>query len=94
MWLIALIGMATSLFECALAQLYKQSDGSETFRGGPAYFMRQGLGWTTMPVIYSALLLVTIGFGVGNIVIKLIGNDTPQVVNNTQNGIAIPCFRH
>ena len=38
MWLIALIGMATSLFECALAQLYKQSDGSETYRGGPAYF--------------------------------------------------------
>ncbi|MDA8663298.1 alanine:cation symporter family protein [Luminiphilus sp.] len=42
MWLIALIGMATSLFECALAQLYKQSDGSETYRGGPAYFMHTG----------------------------------------------------
>ena len=63
MWLIALLGMATSLFECALAQLYKRRHGEETFRGGPAYVMRYGLGWRVLPVIYSVLLLVTIGFG-------------------------------
>ena len=63
MWLIALLGMATSLFECALAQLYKQRNGNETFRGGPAYVMHHGLGWRVLPVIYSLLLLVTIGFG-------------------------------
>jgi AGCS family alanine or glycine:cation symporter len=63
MWLIALLGMATSLFECALAQLYKRRDGEATFRGGPAYVMRYGLGWQVLPVIYSVLLLVTIGFG-------------------------------
>ena len=61
MWLIALLGMATSLFECALAQLYKRRDGSETFRGGPAYVMRYGLGWRILPVVYSLLLLATIG---------------------------------
>ena len=33
MWLIALLGMSTSLFECALAQLYKRRHGDETFRG-------------------------------------------------------------
>jgi len=63
MWLIALLGMATSLFECALAQLYKRRDGSDTFRGGPAYVMRYGLGWRILPVVYSLLLLATIGFG-------------------------------
>ena len=63
MWLIALLGMSTSLFECALAQLYKRLHGEETFRGGPAYVMRYGLGWRVLPVIYSVLLLVTIGFG-------------------------------
>ena len=63
MWLIALLGMSTSLFECALAQLYKRRHGEETFRGGPAYVMRYGLGWRVLPVIYSVLLLVTIGFG-------------------------------
>ena len=63
MWLIALLGMSTSLFECALAQLYKRRHGEETFRGGPAYVMRYGLGWRVLPVIYSVLLLMTIGFG-------------------------------
>ncbi len=63
MWLIALLGMATSLFECALAQLYKRRDGTDTFRGGPAYMMRYGLGWRVLPVIYSVLLMATIGFG-------------------------------
>lgn len=63
MWLIALLGMATSLFECALAQLYKRRDGSDTFRGGPAYVMRYGLGWRVLPVVYSLLLLATVGFG-------------------------------
>ena len=63
MWLIALLGMSTSLFECALAQLYKRRHGDETFRGGPAYVMRYGLGWRVIPVIYSVLLLLTIGFG-------------------------------
>lgn len=86
MWLIALIGMATSLFECALAQLYKQRDGSETFRGGPAYFMRQGLGWTTMPVIYSALLLVTIGFGFNAV-------QTYSVTNSIESAFDIPTWQ-
>lgn len=63
MWLIALLGMATSLVECALAQLYKQKHIDDDFRGGPAYYMRHGLGWKVMPVVYSVLLLVTIGVG-------------------------------
>ncbi len=63
MWLIALLGMSTSLFECALAQLFKQKHVDDDFRGGPAYYMRHGLGWKVMPVVYSVLLLVTIGLG-------------------------------
>jgi AGCS family alanine or glycine:cation symporter len=44
MWAIALIGMATSLFECSLAQLYKRSDENGTYRGGPAQYIIHGLG--------------------------------------------------
>ncbi len=36
MWATALIGMATSLVECSLAQLFKRSQGDGTYRGGPA----------------------------------------------------------
>ena len=63
MWLIALLGMATSVFECALAQLFKRKQADDDFRGGPAFYMRYGLGWRAMPVVYSILLLLTIGLG-------------------------------
>ncbi|MEK9926808.1 MAG: alanine/glycine:cation symporter family protein [Halieaceae bacterium] len=63
MWLIALIGMMTSLVECALAQLYKRKHDGDDFRGGPAFYMRHGLGWRVMPVVYSVLLLLTLGLG-------------------------------
>ena len=63
MWLIALLGMATSLFECALAQLFKRKHDDDDFRGGPAYYMRHGLGWRVLPVVYSCLLLLTTGLG-------------------------------
>ena len=86
MWLIALIGMATSLFECALAQLYKQSDGSETYRGGPAYLMHFGLGWRVIPVIYSGLLLITVGFGFNAV-------QTYSVTNSIESAFAIPTWQ-
>jgi 2',3'-cyclic-nucleotide 2'-phosphodiesterase/3'-nucleotidase len=35
---VGLIGMATSYFECALAQLYKNAEPDGTYRGGPAYY--------------------------------------------------------
>ncbi len=63
MWLIALIGMMTSLVECALAQLYKRKHEGDDFRGGPAFYMHHGLGWRAMPVVYSVLLLLTLGLG-------------------------------
>ena len=63
MWLIGLMGMATSFFECSLAQLYKHSEPDGTYRGGPAYYMVQGLRQRWMAVIYSILLLVTFGLG-------------------------------
>jgi AGCS family alanine or glycine:cation symporter len=63
MWLIGLMGMATSFFECSLAQLYKRSEPDGTYRGGPAYYMKYGLKQPWMAVVFSVLLLVTFGFG-------------------------------
>ena len=44
MWAIALVGMATSLVECSLAQLYKRRQADGDFRGGPARSILHGLG--------------------------------------------------
>ncbi|MFT7286068.1 MAG: AGCS family alanine or glycine:cation symporter [Halieaceae bacterium] len=63
MWMIGLMGMATSFFECSLAQLYKRYEPDGTFRGGPAYYLTRGIKQRGLAVIYSVLLLVTFGFG-------------------------------
>jgi len=63
MWVIALVGMATSFFECSLAQLYKEKDGLDehVYRGGPAYYATKALGQRWLGIIISVLLLVTFG---------------------------------
>ena len=65
MWVIGLMGMATSYFECTLAQTFKKAEPDGTYRGGPAYYIRRGLGkkWQWLAALYSVLLLVTFGFG-------------------------------
>lgn len=63
MWVIGLMGMATSFFECSLAQLYKRREPDGTFRGGPAYYLTRGINQRGLAIVYSLLLLVTFGFG-------------------------------
>ncbi len=65
MWAIALCGMATSLIECTLAQLYKSKDGDGSFRGGPADYIRRGLGqrYNWLAIVYGICLLASFGFG-------------------------------
>ncbi|MBY4677713.1 alanine/glycine:cation symporter family protein [Marinobacterium arenosum] len=65
MWLVGLMGMATSYFECTLAQTYKNAEPDGSYRGGPAYYITRGLGkqWKWLAALYSVLLLVTFGFG-------------------------------
>lgn len=63
MWVIGLIGMATSFFECTLGQAFKKAEPDGTYRGGPAYYIENGLGKRWMAFLFSFLLLLTFGFG-------------------------------
>jgi AGCS family alanine or glycine:cation symporter len=65
MWAIALVGMATSLVECTLAQVYKTTAPDGTFRGGPAAYIKRGLGaqYRWLAVIYAICLLGSFAFG-------------------------------
>ena len=65
MWCIALVGMATSLVECTLAQVYKRKDGDHSFRGGPADYIRRGLGreYNWLAIVYAICLLAAFGLG-------------------------------
>lgn len=61
MWLIALIGSASSFVESTLAQIFKVKDGN-TFRGGPAYYMEKGLNKKWMGITFSILITICFGF--------------------------------
>jgi AGCS family alanine or glycine:cation symporter len=62
MWLIAFLGMATAFIESTLAQVYKVKDSDGQYRGGPAYYMEQGLGKRWMGTLFSILLIIAFGF--------------------------------
>ncbi len=65
MWAIALVGMATSLIECTLAQIYKRRSPDGTFRGGPATYIRHGLGesYRWLAIVYAVCLVGSFAFG-------------------------------
>ncbi len=61
MWLIAIIGGATAFIESTLGQLYKIK-GKDSYVGGPAYYIRDGLGWKPLAVAFAVIITVTYGF--------------------------------
>lgn len=67
MWVMALFGAATAFVEATLAQLYKKR-GADSFYGGPAYYMQQGLHRKWMGVLFA--ILITITFGMANQVVQ------------------------
>ena len=65
MWAIAVVGMATSLVECSLAQLFKEKQEDHTYRGGPARMILHGLGqdYRWLAILYAVCLIAAFGIG-------------------------------
>lgn len=62
MWIIALIGGASSFIESTLAQIYKVKDENGAYRGGPAYYIEKGLNMRWLGIVFSVLITITFGF--------------------------------
>ena len=78
MWMIALLGMATGFAESVLGQLYKVRDENGEFRGGPAYYIKQGLNKTWLAVAFSLCLF----FGYGFVFSAVKANTITDALNN------------
>lgn len=61
MWLVAIVGGATAFIESTLAQLYKVKD-TDSYRGGPAYYITKGLNKKWLAAIFVVAITVTYGF--------------------------------
>ena len=79
MWIVALIGMATSFVESTLAQIFKERGRDFTFRGGPAYYIKNGLGSALWGKIFAAICIVSVGVTV----VMVQTNSLAQVITAT-----------
>ncbi|MGO1384086.1 MAG: alanine/glycine:cation symporter family protein [Arachnia sp.] len=61
MWMLALIGGATAFVESTLAQLYKHK-GKDSYIGGPAYYIRDGLRLPWLATTFAVVITLTYGF--------------------------------
>ena len=58
MWGLALLSMMTKTAEITLAVHYREVDRKGNLRGGPMYYIRKGLGWTSLAKLFAAGVLV------------------------------------
>jgi AGCS family alanine or glycine:cation symporter len=67
MWVIAVLGMSTIFAEAVLAQLFhvKNEDGS--YRGGPTYYLGNGLGSRFLAVFISVVTIIGVGFVIASL---------------------------
>ena len=68
MWVSAFFGMCTKYSEIALAMKYREQDEKGAYRGGPMYYIQNGLGkaWKPLAILFAILGGLT-SFGIGNI---------------------------
>ena len=68
MWVSAFFGMCTKYAEIALAMKFRNTDDKGVHKGGPMYYIENGLGknWKWLAVIF-AILGGLASFGIGNI---------------------------
>ncbi|WKD57429.1 Amino-acid carrier protein AlsT [Corynebacterium capitovis DSM 44611] len=89
MWMIAIIGGATSFVESTLAQLWKTRDDNGNYLGGPAYYMTRGLGWKPLAVVFAVALTFTYGFVYNAIQTNSIVEAVGGSLNNDSNALKL-----
>lgn len=67
MWVSAFFGMSTIFIEATLAQKYREVDSDGQLVGGPAYYIRNGMGSKGLASFFAISLVIALGF-VGNMV--------------------------
>ncbi|WP_188377322.1 alanine/glycine:cation symporter family protein [Halobacillus andaensis] len=60
MWMVAVLGGASSFIESTLAQIYKVPEKNQ-YRGGPAYYMEKGLKNRKLGIIFAITITFTYG---------------------------------
>ncbi len=60
MWMVAILGGASSFIESTLAQIFKIPEKNQ-YRGGPAYYMEKGLNNRILGIVFAVTITFTYG---------------------------------
>ena len=86
MWVMALLGMMTSYAENVLGIYYRRKDPAGGWRGGPMYYLRDGLGGKpgrVLAVLFAAFCALA-SFGIGNL------SQLNSIAGNLQAAFGVP----
>lgn len=61
MWMMAFLGASTAYIESTLAQIYKETDDSGQYRGGPAYYIEKCMGMRWYAWLFALVTAVAMG---------------------------------
>ncbi|WP_326909316.1 alanine/glycine:cation symporter family protein [Sedimentibacter sp. MB31-C6] len=67
MWISAFFGMSTIFVEATMAQKYRETTKDGQLVGGPAYYIKNGLGSKGLASFFAIALIIALGF-IGNMV--------------------------
>ena len=90
MWIIAFLGASSAFVEATLGQIYKRVVRGE-YRGGPSYYIEQGLGMKWYAVLFSVVTIVSMTFFLPAIQSQSIakGMETAFHIDRLYTGIAV-----
>ncbi len=58
LWLTAFIGSIITFVETGLGIIYKERDEDNIYKGGPAYYIKKGLGLKQLGALYAILVII------------------------------------
>lgn len=85
MWVIAFISSANAFAETVLGVIYKQKDKGNIYKGGPSYYIKNGLGKRKLGNIYAILIIVSYIGG-------FLGIQANTITKSLNEIIAVPPF--
>lgn len=73
MWLSAFVGMFTNFAENVLGLYYRKKGKDGEWRGGPMYYISEGLGWKWLAILFSVFCMFA-AFGMNMVQINTIAD--------------------
>lgn len=81
MWLSAIIASSLTFLETTLGMLYQEKDTNEIYKGGPSYYIKNGLNNRMLGNIYAIIIILSDIFGFISIQTNTIAHSIQNIIN-------------